>query len=199
VLADAVVLLAVGRFTAVKRLGLLIRAFERARRGASREAALVVVGGHPGEWEGEHPLQAVAAARARNVFLAGWHAHDALAEFLCAADAQVLASVREQFGLVLVEGMACGLPAIAVDRFGPGEIVDDGRTGWLVEPDDERALATAMRAAIEDGEDRASRGVAARAEAMERWSWPAVAGRVADVLADAVVGSDDRTEPALPA
>jgi glycosyltransferase involved in cell wall biosynthesis len=64
-----------------------------------------------------------------------------------------------------------------------------------VAPDDERALAAAMRAAIEDGEARASRGVAARAEAMQRWSWPAVAGRVADVLADAAVGSDDRTEP----
>jgi glycosyltransferase involved in cell wall biosynthesis len=199
-LDDAVVLLAVGRFTAVKRLGLLVRAFERARRAAGRRAALVVVGGHPGEWEDEHPVEAIRRARAQDVFLAGWHEHDALAEFFCAADVQVLASVREQFGLVLVEGMACGLPAIAVDRFGPGEIVDDGRTGWLVEPDDERALATAMRAAIEDGEERASRGLAARADAMERWGWPAIAGRVAEVLDDAAaIGSEDGTKPMLPA
>jgi glycosyltransferase involved in cell wall biosynthesis len=184
-LDGAVVLLYVGRFTAVKRLGLLVRAFERARRRASRSAALVLLGGHPGEWEGEHPLEAIEAAGARDVFLAGWHPHRELAAFLRAADVQVLASVREQFGLVLVEGMACGLPAIAVDRFGPGEIVEDGRTGWLVEPDDEEGLAAAMRAAIEDGEERASRGLAARRAALERWSWPALAGRVSEVLGDA--------------
>jgi glycosyltransferase involved in cell wall biosynthesis len=181
-LDDAVVLLAVGRFTAVKRLGLLIRAFERARRRASRPAALVLLGGHPGEWEGEHPLDAIAAAGAHDVFLAGWHAHDELPAFFCAADVQVLASVREHFGLVLVEGMACGLPAIAVDRFGPAEIVEDGGTGWLVEPDDEEGLAGAMYDAIERGEERASRGVAARRAAVERWAWPAVAARVAAVL-----------------
>ena len=39
----------------------------------------------------------------------------------------------QQFGLVLVEGMACGLPAVAVDRFGPADIVVPGETGWLVD------------------------------------------------------------------
>lgn len=190
-LADAVVLLAVGRFTEVKRLGLLVRAFERARRRSSRRAALVLLGGHPGEWEGEHPLEAVAAAGAQDVFLAGWHDHAALPQFLNAADVQVLASVREQFGLVLVEGMACGLPAIAVDRFGPREIVDAGQTGWLVPPDDERALADAIVAAVDDGEERARRGIAARRAATERWSWPALADDIVAVL-------DDAARPRLP-
>jgi glycosyltransferase involved in cell wall biosynthesis len=193
-LADAVVLVAVGRFTEVKRLGLLVRAFEQARRRTSRRTALVLLGGHPGEWEGEHPLEAVTAAGAQDVFLAGWHDHDALPAFLNAADAQVLASVREQFGLVLVEGMACGLPAIAVDRFGPGEIVEDGRTGWLVGPDDEQALTEAIVAAVDDGEERARRGIAARRTASGRWSWPALAGDIAQVLEDAAgAGADGAT------
>ena len=184
-LADAVVLLAVGRFTEVKRLGLLVRAFERARLRCSRRTALVLLGGHPGEWEAEHPFDVVTATGAQDVFLAGWHDHAALPEFLNAADVQVLASVREQFGLVLVEGMACGLPAIAVDRFGPREIIEHGRTGWLVPPDDERALADAMVAAVDDGEERARRGLAARRAASERWSWPALADDVVGVLEDA--------------
>ena len=50
----------------------------------------------------------------------------------------VHASVREQFGQVLVEAMACGVPPIAVERGGPATIVDHGQTGWLVEPDDAR-------------------------------------------------------------
>ena len=102
----------------------------RARRCARAAAAsLVLVGGYPGEWEGEHPYDAIRATGARDVFLAGWHEHEELPEFFAAADAVVLASVREQFGSVLVEGMACGLPAIAVDRFGPADIVRPGQTG----------------------------------------------------------------------
>lgn len=183
-LDEHVVLVAVGRFTDVKRLPLLVAAFERARRAARRPAALVLIGGYPGEWEGEHPLAAIERVGAQDVYLAGWHDHDELPEFLNAADVQVLASVREQFGLVLVEGMACGLPPIAVDRFGPAEIIEDGDTGWLVPPDDEAALADAMVAAIDDGEERARRGIAARRAVRERWTWPALAGEVAQVLED---------------
>ena len=180
-----VVLVAVGRFTEVKRLSLLVEAFARARRAAHRPAALVLVGGYPGEWEGEHPIETVERIGTEDVYLAGWHDHDALPDFLNAADVQVLASVREQFGLVLVEGMACGLPPIAVDRFGPAAIVDDGETGWLVAPDDELALADAIVTAIDDGEERARRGIAARRAARERWTWPSLAGDVAQVLEEA--------------
>jgi glycosyltransferase involved in cell wall biosynthesis len=184
-LSNGVVLLYVGRFTAVKRIGLLIRAFARAQREGSAAAALVLLGGHPGEWEGEHPLEAIETAGASNVFLAGWHDHDALPDFLNASDVIVLPSVREQFGQVLVEGMACGLPAIAVDRHGPAEIVDDGETGWLVEPDDEEALAAALREAIQDPAERRRRGARAREAVRARYAWPSLARRVADVLKEA--------------
>ena len=185
VLSDAVVLVAVGRYTAVKRLGLLIDAFARAQRRARHVAGLVIVGGYPGECEGEHPWDAVRRTGARHVFLAGWHEHSELPSFLNAADAQVLASVREQFGLVLVEGMACGLPAIAVDRLGPAEIVDDGRTGWLVEPDDIDQLADAIVAVLDDDSERLRRGTAARRTAGMRWGWPALARDMAQTLDEA--------------
>ena len=184
VLAQGVVLVAVGRYTAVKRLGLLIDAFARAERRARRVPGLVIVGGYPGECEGEHPWDAVQRTGARNVFLAGWQEHSALPTFLNAADAQVLASVREQFGVVLVEGMASGLPAIGVDRLGPAEIIDDGRTGWLVKPDDVNQLADAIVAALDDDSERRRRGIAAlrppaRAGAgrRSRGEWPALSTR----------------------
>lgn len=184
-LAAGPVLLSVGRFTEVKRLPLLVRAFARAQRDARTRASLVLLGGHPGEWEGEHPFDSIRASGARDVFLAGWHEHDTLPDFLNAADATVLASVREQFGLVLVEGMACGRPAIAVDAFGPAEIVQDGRTGWLVPPEDEAALSAALVACVDDAAERTRRGAHARETALARWSWPALAGRLGGVLADA--------------
>jgi glycosyltransferase involved in cell wall biosynthesis len=185
------VLLYVGRFTEVKRVGLLIAAHARAELSAP----LVLVGGHPGEWEGEHPLEVVERTGARNVFLAGWHDHEELPELLHAADALVLPSVREQFGQVLVEAMACGLPCVAVDRYGPAHIVRDGETGWLVEPDDEAALAAALRQVAEDAGERRRRGDAALHDARERFSWPALTGELSEVLEDAVRGADRTDSP----
>jgi glycosyltransferase involved in cell wall biosynthesis len=175
------VLLYVGRFTEVKRLPLLIEAYAAARPGFARRAPLVLVGGFPGEWEGEHPLEAIRRVGAEDVFLAGWHGHDALPAFLAASDVIVLPSVREQFGQVLVEGMACGLPAIAVDAWGPADIVEHGETGWLVEPDDKVSLANALVYAVNCPTERARRGSLGAARAAERYSWPALAGDVAAV------------------
>jgi len=194
-LDEAVVLIAVGRFTEVKRLSLLIRSFEVARCKARRPCALVILGGHPGEWEGEHPTETIQDSDAQNVFLAGWHDHSELGAFFNAADVQVLASVREQFGLSLVEGMACALPPIAVNRFGPKVIIEDGETGWLVPPDDGAALADAMIDAIDHGEERIRRGMAGRRAAMSRWTWPAIAGDIALLLQEA---SDSISEPDVP-
>jgi glycosyltransferase involved in cell wall biosynthesis len=183
------VLLYVGRFTAVKRVSLLIEAYERARPGFGVRAPLVLLGGFPGEWEGEHPLDAIRRLDARDVFLAGWHGHDELPSFLAASDVLVLPSVREQFGQVIVEAMACGRPAIAVNAFGPAEIVRHGETGWLVEPDDCVGLANALVEAVSHPLERRRRGERAAADARARFSWPALAGRVARVY-DAARGAE---------
>ena len=191
--ASAPVLVAVGRFTEVKRLPLLIAAFGRARRATGRPASLVLVGGYPGEWEGEHPYDTIRRTGARDVYLAGWHDHDELTDFFAAADAVVLASVREQFGSVLVEGMACGLPAIAVNRLGPADIVRPGQTGWLVAPEDEAELAGALAEAIAHPEERLRRGAAARRDVLARFAWPALAQRLCELfseVADAAAGDE---------
>jgi glycosyltransferase involved in cell wall biosynthesis len=180
------VILSVGRFTAVKRVPLLVEAFASARARFAEPASLVLLGGHPGEWEGEHPLQTIERVRADRVFLAGWHNHDELPAFLSASDVLALASVREQFGAVLVEAMAAALPLVAVNRFGPAEIVEHGRTGWLVEPDDRAALSDALVEAVADPAARARRGAAARATAHERYAWPALARRLAATLDEVV-------------
>lgn len=176
---DAPVLLYVGRFTSVKRVNLLIRAHAQARKSFDRPTPLVLVGGFPGEWEGEHPYETIQKTGAEHVFLAGWHDQQALPAFFGASDVVVLPSVREQFGQVLVEGMACGLPAVAIDNHGPAEIVEDGETGWLVEPDDEQGMAGALVQAVNDPEERRRRGANAHTAVRAKYSWPALAGTVA--------------------
>ena len=175
------VLLYVGRFTEVKRVPLLVEAYARARPGFARRSPLVLVGGFPGEWEGEHPLETIRRMGVPDVFLAGWHEHEELPSFIGASDVVVLPSVREQFGQVLVEGMACALPAIAVDAWGPGDVVTHGETGWLVEPDDAVALANALVHAVNCPAERARRGARAAADVRRRYSWPALAAQVAEI------------------
>lgn len=183
---DAPVLLYVGRFTAVKRVGVLIEAFARARTRLPRRIPLVLCGGFPGEWEGEHPIEAVERLGVPDVFLAGWHEHDELPGFLNGADLVVLPSVREQFGQVLVEAMACAVPVVAVDAHGPAEIVRDGETGWLVRPDDADDLARALAEALADPRELRRRGEVARADAIDRFAWPELARRVTAVYAAAL-------------
>ena len=186
--AGGPVLLYVGRYTEVKRLPLLIRAHARARERFRQPAPLVVLGGFPGEWEDEHPLGVVRETGDPDVFLAGWRGHDDLPEGLNAADLLVLPSVREQFGAVIVEAMACGLPALAVDAHGPAEIIDAGETGWLVPPDDEEALADALVEAVNGDEERRRRGGCAYEVARGRYSWPALARGLAQVYTEVAEG-----------
>ncbi len=171
------VLVFVGRFTEVKRLPLLLQAYARARRSFERRSPLVLIGGYPGEYEGAHPLQVVREAAIPDVFLAGWHALEEIADALNAADVLVLPSAQEAFGLPLAEAMSCGLPVIATDSPGARTIVEDGQNGWLVPADDEEALSRTLVEAVNDPAERRRRGERAYAEGRGRYAWPRIAER----------------------
>lgn len=72
-------------------------------------------------------------------------------EYYAIADAFVLPSIHEGLGIVLLEAMAAGLPAVATDVAGVDEVVVDGETGRLVPPNAPTALADAMVAASDPG------------------------------------------------
>jgi glycosyltransferase involved in cell wall biosynthesis len=186
---EGTTLLYSGRFTEVKRLTLLIEAYAAVRPRFATTTALVLLGGFPGEWEGEHPFETISRLGLDDVFLAGWHAQEELPDFLNAVDVMVHASVREQFGQVLVEAMACAVPPIAVARGGPAGIIDGGRSGWLVEPDDADALGRAMLEAVNDPGERRARGAAARRGAQRRYTWSAIGASLAGELREIEAGA----------
>lgn len=195
---DGVILLYVGRFTKVKRLTFLLEAFAEARESFEHPAALVIVGGHPGEWEGEHPANTISRLGLRNAFIAGWQPQEELPAFLSAADVVILPSDRESFGQTLVEGMACGRPGIAANVLGPAGILADGATGWLFESGDREALSAALIEAVNDPEERRRRGEKARETVRSRFAWPSIAARLDRVLNEAAeLGRGSAAEPAL--
>ena len=118
------------------------------------------------------------------MLLAGWHDQSELPELLAAADLLVLPSARESFGQVIVEAMACGVPAVAAASLGPAHIIDDGETGWLFDVDDGAALSEALVAAVNDAPERARRAKLAERAALDRFTWPAIAEQLEPVLRD---------------
>ena len=179
-LAQGPVLLAVGRFTAVKRIG-AARPRVRARpaSGLAEPASLVLLGGHPGEWEGEHPFD--VDRRRRRAPTSSSPAGTTTTRCRRSSPRPtrvVLASVREQFGSVLVEGMACGLPA---DRRRPLRARRDRRrrarpAGWS-SPTTRRALAAALRRGRRPTRPSARAAAPPRARARARALLVAGAGR----------------------
>jgi mannosyltransferase len=95
-----------------------------------------------------------------------------------AADVFVMPSVREAFGMSLVEAMACGKPVIATRIPGVTDtIVEDGKTGILVAPRDADGLAAAIRSLLDDPAAAAAMGARARAAVTQRFALDAAAER----------------------
>ena len=78
---------------------------------------------------------------------------------------------------------------MAVDAHGPATIIEDGETGWLVPPDDEDALVSALEEVVNDPDERRRRGEAAYREARAKYSWPALVERLASVYEEIRAGS----------
>ena len=89
--------------------------------------------------------------------------------------------VPELLGQTLLEGMACGLPAICTSVASMPEIVTDGVTGFVVPPNDSRALSEKI-AWLRDHPERArAMGQAARDRVLEKFTWPLVVKRCLDI------------------
>lgn len=183
------VLMFVGRFLAFKRVPLLIRAYAAARPRFERTAPLVVWGGAPGEWEGEHPHDVARELGVEDVFFAGWRGHDELPLGLACSDALVAPSVDEPFGQVYLEAMACARAVVATTTGGPPSFVnvhDGAPDGFLVAPDDVEALADAMVALVNDPDDRVARGLHGMRHVRAEYAWSAVAERFGEVYESVV-------------
>jgi glycosyltransferase involved in cell wall biosynthesis len=165
-----------------KRLDVAIDAL--ARLGDERVHIVVAGDGELLEGFRERATEAGVADR---VHFLGAVPHGELPDVLRASDLFLLTTEPpESFGIVLIEAMACGLPAIATDYPGVRAVVD-AETGLLVRRGDPEAVAGALRSLVAAGPDgRAAIGAAGRVKTEREWSWPSLVERMDGVYAEAI-------------
>jgi glycosyltransferase involved in cell wall biosynthesis len=153
---------------------------------------LVVAGG--GELLEEFRAGAARAGVGDRVHFLGAVPHRRLPPVLRAADLLLLTTEPpESFGIVLIEAMACGLPAIASDYPGVRAVVSDGDTGRLVPLGDPAAVAGALAEMKALGaEGRRRLGLAGRQKAERKWAWPALLDRMDDAYEGAIAARRSR-------
>ena len=111
----------------------------------------------------------------------GFLSQDELTATLLSAKALVAPSIgQESFGMVLTRAFACALPAVASDIPGYREVLTPD-AALAVAPNDPAALADAVCDLVGDDARRERMGAAARALAIENYSWPTIARRLEDV------------------
>lgn len=162
---DATVVVSTARLHEEKRLDRLIGAFG-ALKGVYENLWLLFTGEGPARSELEVLARSVAP-EGRVRFLG--HVPD-IRVALHASDLYVLPSDDEGFGLALAEAMACGLVCVATATMGPREIVEDNRTGFLVERSGEGVLDGLRRALALTLLERQRMGAEARRAVVERFN-----------------------------
>ncbi|WP_299269312.1 glycosyltransferase family 4 protein [Halorientalis sp.] len=168
----------VGNITPRKGLDTLVDGLAAARA----DAELTIVG-HPTDERYAAAVRRRVDDRdiAHRVHFAGELTDDQLAATLRQSHILAVPSRYEGFGIVYLEGMSFGLPTVASRAGGATDIVTDGETGVLIDPDDAAAVAAALTR-LADADQLATMGRAARRRYERHPGWEETGARVRDLL-----------------
>ena len=179
-------IVSVGRLVDYKGYPTLLKAIA-ALRGKGRDLSCEIVGDGP-----EEPLLRVAMRELGldgHVRLAGPKTLSEVRDLLRSASLFVLACRRGRGGLmdgipvVLVEAMALGVPVVSTRISGIPELIEDGRTGLLAEPGDDRGLAEAIGRILDDSALASSLAAAARRKIEDEFDLERCAGEIFSLFA----------------
>jgi D-inositol-3-phosphate glycosyltransferase len=174
-------LLFVGRLDVIKDLDLLLTSMASMRA----DALLYIVGGDPDGDPEIDRLRALACdlGVAERVRFPGAVAQGELPDYYRAADALVVTSRYESFGLAAVEALASGAPVVAAQVGGLPSIITDGENGLLVRWRSPEAFAEQLDLLLEDTALRARLSANAR-PSVERFSWERIGDEVRALYQD---------------
>jgi D-inositol-3-phosphate glycosyltransferase len=199
-LSERKFILFVGRIDAIKGIDVLIRAIYQLSRKpfkGNRDWGLIIIGGEldtdpqaeTQEMQRLRKLVARMNLRERVAFY-GSQRQDLLPYFYSAAEALVLPSRYESFGMVVLEAMACGTPVIASRVGGLPHTIEDGQTGFLVPEGDWLLLADRIREVIENPPLREKLVTSATAK-IKQFSWQMIAKKVISIYESLAIMNPD--------
>lgn len=191
-LEDARIVLFVGRMEERKGVSTLVPAFAEVA-ACVPDAVLLLVGPdvvEPSEPDGtaarmSREWERLGVASDRFLFL-GTVANDLLPSIYSTADVMVAPSPFEAFGLVYLEAMACGCPAVGCRGSGAAEIFSDEEVGVLVPPHDAAALAQSLTCLLTEPSRRAAMSARGRALVRREYSADTMVNRTVRFYEEAV-------------
>ncbi len=199
-------LLFVGRIEPLKGIETLFQAVARLRDAGVCECSQMCVAIIGGDAESDRASQNAEMERLKRlradlglnelVTFLGAQDQDSLPDYYAAAQAVIMPSHYESFGMVALEAMACGTPVIASEVGGLAYLVRDGETGFHVPDSDPQQLADRICEIITDPLLRHELGEQAARHAQE-YCWPIIADKILGVY-EAVMDRR-RAEPLVPA
>ena len=174
--------LVLSRLHPKKRLEVLIDAFLKVvAQPEFREWRLVLAGDGPADYVAVLRNKASSELAREYVLFPGWLDGEAKKLFLQRASVLALPSHRENFGLCVMEALACGIPVIVSPQVNLSEAIEAAGAGWIVDLDREDLTAT-LREALSSEAERLQRGKAGK-EMSARFTWPQVACEILDMYA----------------
>jgi len=166
----------VGRLDKRKGFKYLLRAYAQVKK-AVPEARLMVVGAYDKEDKAEFVLYA-RKYRLRDVRFIGPVSEEDLPRYYRTCHVFCAPSTGfESFGIILLEAMAAGKPIVASDIAGYRSVLEDGKEGILVPPEDERRLADALICLLKEPALRERMGRRGQDKATD-YSWQKVAQQI---------------------
>jgi glycosyltransferase involved in cell wall biosynthesis len=187
------VVLGVGRLVPIKNMTLLLNAFALVAQSDSAAHLLLV---------GEGPEQSQLASLAdrhgiaKRVTFVGYVPQDQLGPYYRSADLFVLSSDFDNSPNVVLEAMACGVPAVSTNVGGAAEYIVPGQGGDLVAARDEAALAGAIADWLGDAARRRAAGAFNRQRVVQQFSWRASAERLLEVYQQVIAAREAVRVPA---
>ena len=174
------IILFMSRIEPKKGLDLLIPALESIL-ASGIEFRFILAGSNPqdADYETQIKVQIQNSSLAKYTTITGFVSGDFKNELLTNADLFVLPSYYENFGIAVAEAMAAGVPVAISDRVHISEDIRQAEAGW-VGPLEVDAIASSIKSALLDPDERQRRGLNGKEYAKNHYNWDAIAQQTID-------------------
>ena len=186
-LTNKIKLIFIGRLTPDKGWYFTLRSLFYLPANILNKIAIIIVGDGTLKEEIESNLKQLTP----HVYLLGRVNPQAIPELLINSDIFITNSEKETRGLTVIEAAAAGIPAIAPAAGGVIDTIENGETGWLYRPQDEKDFIDKLTLLIEDSTLRHSMGDKAE-ELSRQWSWEKSVNNLVEIWSREIERSKSR-------